>query len=210
LFDAALSGQDCRMKWTRAVSHLESFAQTCADMATRPATIFPLRVTQLWAFDGILGPVGDIDDVSVVLGVDLPADDVSWLSEPSGSHHWAMATRLTKNPLRPFWRSMHAPVWNHRIVSPVLVWDNTDGVAEETLTAIRGGHIVRATPPTTDELRDRLADEVRISLAALRDRTNKYDDRRWKPGKMEPVADALWQASDGYLDVLDAYRSYGS
>ena len=40
--------------------------------------------------------------------------------------------------------------------------------------------------------------------AELRSGTLEYDNRRWKPGKLEPVADALWRASDGYLDVLDA------
>jgi hypothetical protein len=198
------------MKWTRAVSHLQSLALTCAEMATRPVTIFPLRVSQLWAFDEILGPVGDIDAVPVALGLDLPVDDVPWLSAPSGTQHWASATRLTTNPFRSFWRSAHAPVWNHYIVAPVLVWDSTEGVAEENIAAIRDGRAdaVRPPAPTADELRDRLADELRVSLAALRERTEIYTDRRWKPGKMTPVADSLWLASDGYLDILGALERF--
>jgi hypothetical protein len=194
------------MKWTRAVSHLELLAQTCAEMATRPVNIFPLRVNQLWTFGDMLGPVGDIRSVPVALAVDLPADDVPWFCEPPGAQHWASATRLTKNPIWPFWRSVRAPVWNHRIIAPVLVWDSTDGVADEAIAAIRDGRAetVRSPVPTADELRDRLADELRVSLAALRARTQNYEYRRWKPGKLEPVADSLWQASDGYIDIIDA------
>jgi len=25
----------------------------------------------------------------------------------------------------------------------------------------------------------------------------------WRPGKLDPFADSLWRATDGYLDILD-------
>jgi hypothetical protein len=31
--------------------------------------------------------------------------------------------RLNKNPVHAYWRSAHAPVWNHEVVRPVLLWD---------------------------------------------------------------------------------------
>lgn len=194
------------MKWSRAVYHLESLAQTCAEMAAKPQSIFPLCVVQLWAVGGILGAVREIETVTVALGVDLPVDEVPWLSEPPGAQHWASATRLTKNPIVPLWRSIHAPIWNHYIDRPALLWDSTGGVAEKTMAALREGRAdsVRPSVPTADERRARLDDELRVSLLALRGRSRDYDERRWKPGKLEPIADALWRASDGYLDVLDA------
>jgi hypothetical protein len=81
-------------------------------------------------------------------------------------------------------------------------------VAEQTLAALRQGRAddVRQPGPTPQELRARLAEELTVSLRALRGHTRAYQDRRWSPGKLEPVADALWRASDGYLDVLDAVR----
>ena len=42
------------MKWSRAIHHLEELAQACAAMASSPVTIFPLRVTQLWAYGDVL------------------------------------------------------------------------------------------------------------------------------------------------------------
>jgi hypothetical protein len=194
------------VKWSRAVHHLETLAQSCAELAAQPRSIFPLRVVQLWAVGDILGAIREIDTITVALAVDLPVDEVPWLSEPPGAQHWASATRLAKNPIMPLWRSSHAPVWNHHIDRPALVWSSTDGIAEKTLAALREGQAdsVRSPAPTPDELRVRLDDELRVSLLALRARSHDYQERRWKPGKLEPTADALWRATDGYLDLLDA------
>jgi hypothetical protein len=196
------------MKWERAVHHVESLAQACADMAARPTSIFPLRVTQLWVVGDLLGPPRDLDSVTVALSVDLPVDEVPWWSEPPGAQHWSNATRLAKNPVLAWWRSVHAPVWNHRIDRPALVWDDAAGVREDTLAALRDGRgeSVRLEAPAPDLLRARLDEELAVSLRALHAHTQTYEDRRWSPGKLEPVADALWRASNGYLDVLDAVR----
>ena len=197
---------DGRVKWSRAVHHLETLATTCAEMADRPRSIFPLRVVQLWAVGDLLGAPRDLERIRVALAVDLPVDAVPWLGEPAGAQHWAGATRLTKNPVVPLWRSINAPIWNHFVERPVLAWDTTNGVAEEAIAALRDGRgeSIRPPAPTAAELQARLADELRVSLAALRDRSRRYDDKRWAPGKLEPVADALWLATDGYLDVLAA------
>lgn len=194
------------MKWDRAAHHVASLARTCAEMATRPSSIFPLRVTQLWAVGDILGPPRELAAVTVALCVDLPAKEVAWWTQPPGAQHWANATRMAKNPVLAWWRSAHAPVWNHRITRPALVWDAATGVDERTLAALRDGlgESVRIAAPDEDALRARLNDELAVSLAALRARTRTYDERRWAPGRIEPLADALWQASDGYLDILDA------
>jgi hypothetical protein len=194
------------MKWTRAVHHLESLVQSCADMATRPTSLFPLRVAQLWATGEVLGPPRDLESVTVALCVDRPVDEVPWGSEPSGAQHWASAVRLTKNPILPWWRSRHAPVWNHRIIRPALLWDEAAGVAEDTLAALRDGRgeSVRLAAPAPEELRVRLDAELALSRRALRAQTDAYEDVRWSPGRLEPVADSLWRASQGYLDVLDA------
>ena len=191
------------MKWARAVHHVDSLARTCADMATRPVSIFPLRVTQLWVMGGILGHPHDVELVDVALCVDLPVEEVAWLTEPHGSGHWANATRLAQSPIVVFWRSAHAPVWNHRIERPALVWDDVDGVREETLAALGDGEgeSVRIGAPTDEEFRIRIERELAVSFDVLRRCTEEYARRRWAPGKLTPIADALWRASEGYLDV---------
>jgi hypothetical protein len=200
------------MKWARAVHHLEELAQVCADMSGRPATIFPLRVTALWTFGEVLTSRNDLDALPVVLAVDLPVDDVAWLCAPAGAEHWSHATGLSKNPVVAIWRSTRAPLWNHRIRGPLLIWDEhgvrdePGGAAMDGLSALREGtaESLRLPEPTSDELRSRLAAELDVSLRALKATNAAYEQRRFSPGKLEPVADALWRATAGYLDVLAA------
>lgn len=194
------------MKWARAIHHLRELAAKCTELEALPSSISPLRVTQVWAVRDILGTPRDLDWVTVALVVDLPVDEVPWLSEPAGAMHWANVTRVGKNPIVSLWRSAHGPVWNHYVDRPALVWDATIGTAEETLDALSEGRgeQVRLPAPSADEMRVRLRDELAVSLRELRTRTKTYDDKRWGPGKLTPLSDALWRASDGYLDLLDA------
>jgi hypothetical protein len=196
------------MKWSRAVHHLEELASSCADMAELPATIFPLHVTQLWAYGDVLASRDDLDWLSVVLAVDVPVDDVAWFCPPAGAEHWSNATRLSKNPVVAMWRSTRAPLWNHHIRGPLLIWDESVGIETEAMSALRDGTAegLRRPEPTDDEMRSRLEAELAVSLRALEAATAAYEQRRFSPGKIEPVADALWRATQGYLDVLGATR----
>jgi|SRR5450631_307265 len=202
------------MKWARAVHHLEELAHICEDMAGRPATIFPLRVTALWTFGELLTNRDDLDSLPVVLAVDLPVDDVAWLCSPPGAEHWSHATGVSKSPVVVIWRSTRAPLWNHRIRGPLMIWDEhgprdeSGEPARNGLTALREGNAesLRLAEPTPGELESRLAAELGVSLRALESTNDTYQQRRFSPGKLEPAADALWRATAGYLDVLKATR----
>lgn len=175
-------------------------------MLGRPADIYRIRVRQLWTFGEMLEPEHDLDAVPVVLAIDLPVEEVAWLTEPNGAAHWANATRLNRNPFVVRWRSVHAPVWNHAIDRPVLCWDAGDGRAGDVFEALRAGEgaRMRSAAPSEEEFDRRMAEDLATSLAEVRRCTESYTERRWKPGKLEPVADALWLANVGYLDLLDA------
>ena len=193
------------MNWSRAVHHVEASAGECQRIHELPSTMVPVRVTQMWVFGGVLGPPSDLETVSLALSLDLPAEDVAWLTSPPAATHWLNMTRLPKSPVRVWWRSARAPVWNHRIVHPLLVWSSTDGVIERALTALREGigeaaGLAAATPA---EREIQLSSELAISLSTLRARTADYEARQRGPTKLGPTADALWQAADGYLDLLD-------
>ena len=196
-----------RMKWARGVHHLRDLARECSELVAAPGRTVGLPVVALWAFGDVLGEPRELEVVNLAIVVDLP--EVPWMSEPVGADHWANMTRMRKNPIIGLWRSAHAPVWNHYIVRPVPIWTVEDGVAEEALTAIgngRGGDF-RLPAPTDQELRERLDEELAVGLRSLRDQAHTYDERRWRPGSMTPVADALWRAADGYVDLVDARRA---
>ena len=197
------------MKWSRAVHHLDELAHACADMAERPVTAFPLRVIQLWAYADVLTSHDDLDCLRVVLALDVPVDDVAWLCPPAGAEHWSNATRLSQSPIVAMWRSTRAPVWNHHIRQPLLIWDESAGISADALSALQGGAVeaLRLPEPTPRQMQARLEAELATSHRALESAAANYEQRRFSPGKLEPVADALWRASAGYLDVLGASRS---
>jgi hypothetical protein len=194
------------MKWSTGVHHVEIAARACADMAEVAASQGWCRVTHLWATGTIVGPPTELEWVTIALSVDLPARQVPWWSIPPGANGWADRTRLSKYPLLKWWRSAHAPVWNHRIVRPLLVWDQAAGVHGGALEALRDGRgaAVGLPGPTAEQLAARLEEELAIGMAALVARNREYEDRRWGRGRLEPTADALWHATDGYLDLLAA------
>ena len=197
------------MKWSRAVHHLDELAHACADMAKRPVTVFPLRVVQLWAYADVLTSQDDLDCLRVVLAVDVPVDDVAWLCPPQGAEHWSNATRLSQSPIVAMWRSTRAPVWNHHIRGPLLIWDESAGILVGALAALQDGtaETLRLPEPTAGEMRARLEAELATNHRALESAAANYEQRRFSPGRLEPVADALWRASAGYLDVLGASGS---
>lgn len=182
--------------------HLAELAEKCGEL---PASFFRFRVVELWVFGELLDVPRDVEVVEVALVTDLPVDEVPWLGEPAGAEHWANSTRLSRNPFAAVWRSSEAPVWNHRIERPALVWSAADGIHEEALVAVSDGtgELVRTAAPTPEELRRRVEDELAVSLRALRRANQDYTDRRWSPGKLTPYSDALWRTTTGYLDLLD-------
>lgn len=194
------------MNWSRAVHHVEAAAGECQRVHELPPVMVPVRVTQLWAFGDVLGPQRDLESVSLALSLDLPAKDVAWLTQPPAAMHWLNLTRLPKNPVRVWWRSARAPVWNHHIVHPLLVWSSADGVLEDAVDALREGRGEAAglPEPSADARATRVSEELAISLSTLRARTSDYEEKRWGRAKLEPTADALWQAADGYLDLLES------
>ena len=183
--------------------HLAELAGKCGDL---PASFFRFQVVELWVFGDLLDVPRDLDVIEVALVTDLPVDEVPWLSEPVGAEHWANSTRLSRNPFTACWRSASAPVWNHRIERPALIWSAADGINEEALVAVSDGtaELVRQAAPSPEELQQRVADELEVSLRALRLANEAYTDGRWGPGKLTPYSDALWRTSTGYLDLLDA------
>ena len=191
------------MKWSRAVHHLAELAEKCGEL---PSSFFRFQVVELWAFGELLDVPRELEVIEVALVTDLPVDEVPWRTQPVGAEHWANSTRLSRNPIHALWRSKDAPVWNHYIERPALVWSAEHGINEEALVAVSdgAGELVRTAAPAPEELRKRVEDELAVSLRALRKANQEYTDRRWAPGKLTPHADALWHTTTGYLDLLDA------
>lgn len=143
--------------------------------------------------------------------LDLPAEEVRWGARPPGVDRLVRDLRLDKGGYAHWWRSRHDPVWNHHIQGPVRFW-SVDGADEEVLTALserRFDDLPRVTAEP-DEVRARASAEVDAALARLRDVHRNYWERDWRRehrGDDRYPENELWEAVDGYLDLLDASRA---
>ncbi len=192
------------MKWTTAVGHLRRLAEQCAEVSELPSNLRLLRVTELWAVGDVLGAPRELEWATAAVRVDLPVEAVPWMCRPDGADYWADMTRASKNPVGIWWRSSHAPVWNHRIVRPLLIWDETDGIHEDALVALREGRggAVGMAPPSQEEFVTRMDDELQNRLAELQRRTREYESDHTT--RLGIRGDHLHAAAQGYLDILAA------
>jgi len=94
----------------------------------------------------------------------------------------------------------------------VRIWSVDDGPDERALTALEArdfGSLKRLIPEPADE-RLQLREDLGAALAHLREVRDKYWDHGWRRehrGYGRHPENDLWEAVEGYLDLLDASRS---
>jgi hypothetical protein len=96
------------------------------------------------------------------------------------------------------------------------VWSREDGVQTAALDALaqRSAEAFRLADPDDDVLAEQISRELEMSTAHLRSVRDRYwDDVDWRRshrGDGRYPEEHLWQAVDGYLDLLDASASIHS
>lgn len=138
----------------------------------------------------------------------LPPDEVTWESQPPGTGWLVESLRLDKGGFTYQWRSRRTPVWNHRIRGPVRFW-SLDGLDDAVLRALserRFDELPRLSASPSD-VRAHTEAELDAALAHLRAVHDEYWEREWRRdhrGGGRYPENHLWEAVDGYLDLLDA------
>lgn len=198
------------MRYKRAVEKLRLLAEGCEEIGSWPPWDEPYLV-EVYAFGGVLEGIDPLDEVQVVGVIRLPPEEVAWGSSPHGTEWLADRLRLCKGGFEYWWRSYLDPVWNHYIRSPVRIWSQ-DGIEEQTLDALaerRFGELRRVVPEAVDE-RLQLRDDLDAALRHLRRVHDSYWDADWRRehrGMGRYPEHELWEAVEGYLDLVSASRS---
>ena len=168
-------------------------------------------LVEMYAFGPVLKGADPLDEVQVAGVIRLPPEEVTWGSAPHGTEWLADRLRLSKGGFEYWWRSYLDPAWNHYIHSPVRIWSQ-DGIEEETLDALaerRFGELRRIVPDPVDE-RLQLRDDLDAALRHLRQVHGSYWDTDWRRehrGLGRYPEHELWEAVEGYLDLMSASRS---
>jgi hypothetical protein len=197
------------MRYRRAVEKLRLLAEACEQNGSWPSRAESYLV-EMYAFGGVLEGSDPLEDVQVVGVLRLPAEEVTWGSSPHGTGWLADRLRLSKGGYEYWWRSYLDPVWNHYIRSPVRIWSRA-GIDEQALDALterRFDELQRVVPDPVDE-RLQLRDDLDAALHHLRQVHESYWDADWRRehrGIARHPEHALWEAVEGYLDLMSASR----
>lgn len=200
------------MHHNTAVRRLRSIAEDCDGFGSLLTGEDGL--VAVYAFGPVLDRPGeDLDAVNVALVVGLPAAELPWGIETPGCTSLAHLLRLDKAPVLRRWRSAEGPVANHEIRRPILIWSREGGVQTAALDAVaeRRAEPFRLTDADDDALAEQISRELETSTAHLRAIRDRYwNDIDWRRSHRHDgryPEDHLWQAVDGYLDLLDAAGS---
>jgi hypothetical protein len=197
------------MRYKRAVEKLMLLAKECQKIGGWPADDEPYLVA-MYAFGDLLEGADPLEVVHVVGVIRLPPEEVTWGSSPPGTEWLADRLRLSKGGYEYWWRSYLDPVWNHYIRSPVRIWSQ-DGIDEDALGALADGRFseLRCLTPDPVDVSLQLRDDLDAALSHLRDVHRSYWEQQWRHdhrGFGRYPEHELWEAVEGYLDLLDAAR----
>jgi len=206
------------MRFATAVGRLTAIAQDC----DRVGSLLPGdeegdgSLLAVYAYGPVVDQAGrDMEVVRLVLVLDLPAEELPWGVEPPECTALAALLRLDKAPVLWRWRPGQWPVWNHEIRRPMPIWTR-EGVQGAALDALSSGRAepFRLPEPAESEQLAQAEVELAVSLAHLRAVRERYwEDREWRRahrGGGRYPEEYLWQAVDGYLDMVDSVRALSS
>lgn len=188
------------------MERLRLLADECQSTTGLPSDEPLLRAA--YVFGEVVDGADPVECITVAFTLNLPPDEVPWCSQPPGTSWLVDTLRLDKGGIAYWWRSDHEPVWNHLIRDPVRFWslEGTDEAALDALRERRCTDLARVTA-TAEQVRRRTAVELGRALDRVRDVRQTYWDRDWRRahrGYGRYPEHELWDAIDGYLDLLEA------
>ncbi|MFG1707128.1 hypothetical protein ACFLIM_28430 [Nonomuraea sp. M3C6] len=195
------------MRYGRAAERLRMLAEACEQTKRVPTEEPFLR--EAYVFGDLLDGADPIDHIEVVFVLNLPPEKVAWGSHPPGTAWLVDFLRLDKGGIAYWWRSFQDPVGNHLIRSPVRFW-SLGGPEKAVLDALAGRrfNLLRRVTPDAEEERAQVAGELQTALDHLRAVHGSYWDRQWRRehrGLGRYPEHHLWEAVQGYLDLLDVH-----
>ena len=207
---AGLSGRDDgAVKPSTTIRHLVEMAEVATERIRLRETDIGWPLEEMWVTGELLGLADTVETGAVVLVLDLPAEDLSWLALHPAGEWVGDQLRLGKRPLRWCYRPLTWPVWNHEHRRLVRFWSAVAGLDLAVVEALRSRRLDRLTvvEPSVDELAEQLREELAVSrrhLGAMLDTYWDLDWRRHHTGHDESPEHHLWRAATAVTDIWAA------
>jgi len=184
-------------------------AEVASDRLRLRDTDIGWPLEELWVTGELLGLADTVDAGSVVLVLDVPADELPWLALHPAGEWVGDQLRLGKRPIRWCYRPLAWPVWNHEHRRLVRFWTASEGLDTDVIEALRSRRLDRlaVVEPSPQELVERIREELAVSRRHLRAVLDGYWDRDWRQehkGYDESPEDHLWRAATAVEDMNEA------
>jgi hypothetical protein len=203
------SREDGAVKRATAIGHLVEMGEASSEHLRLRSTDIGWPVEELWVTGELLTTVDTLEAGSVVVGLDVPREELPWLAiHPAGE--WAGSIlRLGKRPMRWCYRSVAGPMWNHEHRRVARFWSADAGLDAGVIELLRTRQVDRlaVVSPTPTELRTLIEDELALSRRHLRTVLEQFWDHGWRrahKGDEERPEDHLWRAAEAVSTMLDA------
>ena len=197
------------MKRATAVGHLVEMATVASDgLRLREGEIgWPLE--ELWAGGELLEDRQQLEGGTVVVVLDVPADDLPWLVMHPAAEWVGAQLRLAKRPFSWSYRPALWPVWNQRHRRLVRFWTARHGTDTAVIDALRQSRLgdLPVAEPSAAALVNQLRVELASSEAHLRRVLASYWDLGWRRLQKGPDTspeDQLWRAAQAVVEIKDA------
>lgn len=197
------------MKRSTAIGHLVEMAEVASERLRLRDTDIDWPLEELWVTGDLLGFADTLETGSVVLVLDVPADELPWLALHPAGEWVGDQLRLGKRPIRWCYRPLAWPVWNHEHRRLVRFWSARNGLDSGVIEALRSRRLERLTTvePSVEQLTEQLREELAVSRRHLREMLARYWDRDWRceqKGYDESPEDHLWRAATAVTEITDA------
>jgi hypothetical protein len=211
-----LSGRDHGVvKRSTTIRHLAEMAEVATERMRVRETDIGWPLEEMWVTGELLSLADTIETGVVVLVLDLPAEELSWLTLHPAGEWVGDQLRLGKRPFRWCYRPLTWPAWNHEHRRLVRFWSASSDLDLAVVEALRSRRLDRVTvvEPSVDDLFGQLAEELAVSRRHLRAVLDTYWDRDWRrrhSGHDESPEDHLWRAATAVTDIwaaLDGLQS---
>jgi hypothetical protein len=168
-------------------------------------------LTEMWVAGELLESSDEIDHGTVVSMIDLPPDELPWLSAHPTAEWVGEQLRLGKRPMWWTYRPTAWPAWTYRNQRVARFWSASNGIESDLIDELRSGAVSDLIEPDRAELIEQVGVELEVSKAHLRSILDQYWDHDWRRNNRSHTSpeDQLWRAGTAVTELEAALTEFG-